>query len=692
MRGVMCPNSVLVRGAVLGLVMSTGGLPFAHAQMKPSSSPAAARKESVPAAGPTFSRWARPWPQGNTLNSVWIAPWGDVFCVGDGGTLMQSSDQGEHWDIRQLGELKLNAVWGLGDDSVFIVGDRGTIYASRDCGRNFAAVSSGTTSDLLEINGRGKDVYIAASNTLLHSPDSGNAWITHLVKPATPGFAGSPGYVSSANSLLSVAVGDNDEVVAIANGGAIYISSNHGRTWKQQKFTAQSLGLPEQEQLEFQKIIAHQGQFLILTYAGVPSGGILPTASFSPIVSWADGKLSPWIVRESTGEPVDASLQNRPTPNASFTVDGAGAVVVVGATERRAWAAVDDRELRSVPIKGERPEGTDVFTEVASDAHSIFAVGSYGLLQRSLDHGKTWQELRTPRVSFQSAWAASGRALAVGREVWASEDNGASWQALVTDRKECDGAVAAYWAGKDLRMLGRFGLKESHDGGKTWSKETMVDDKRFRAEAAWISGQGEPYIAASLFGTHGCAGSGVVRSVKGELEQAKLDTAPEGCGLITAIHGNSEGFVYAAGSAGNFFRSKDAGAKFENNRWATPMRSVTAVHAGKGQNVWVLTQPDRGGYSPPRLEFSGNAGKNFSVFPAPRSTGPITAIGGSTAGEIVVAQEGHIYERAIGASSWTELTSGVIVGSAPITALAVPEPRHVIAVGKHGAIIEVKNR
>jgi photosystem II stability/assembly factor-like uncharacterized protein len=112
---------------------------------------------------PTVSRWVLPLPHGNRLFSVWLAPWGDVLAVGDGGTVQHSVDYGEHWNVRQLGDVLLRGIWGPGDDRVYLVGDRGRLYLSLDRARSFEPMTTGSESDFYSITGRGDELYVAAS-------------------------------------------------------------------------------------------------------------------------------------------------------------------------------------------------------------------------------------------------------------------------------------------------------------------------------------------------------------------------------------------------------------------------------------------------------------------------------------------------------------------------------------------------
>jgi photosystem II stability/assembly factor-like uncharacterized protein len=84
-----------------------------------------------------------------------------------------------------------------------------------------------------------------------------------------------------------------------------------------------------------------------------------------------------------------------------------------------------------------------------------------------------------------------------------------------------------------------------------------------------------------------------------------------------------------------------------------------------------------------------DGGQHFTQVALPRGPGTISAIGGSPAGELVVAAEGRVFERDDASSGWTELTAGAHAATSPLVTLAVPARRHVLAAGTMGTIIRV---
>jgi photosystem II stability/assembly factor-like uncharacterized protein len=139
--------------------------------------------------------------------------------------------------------------------------------------------------------------------------------------------------------------------------------------------------------------------------------------------------------------------------------------------------------------------------------------------------------------------------------------------------------------------------------------------------------------------------------------------------------------------AGIFLRSRDAGSTWERLPALGEKDEVCGLHAGRGDAVWVLTGGL--GCKATRLLASSDGGKTFTELASPHEGAPVSAIGGSAMGELVVATAGRVYEQRAGASGFTELTVGAHAASTPLLAIAAAAPRRLLAVGDHGTILLV---
>ncbi|MFH1129882.1 MAG: hypothetical protein V1754_01015, partial [Pseudomonadota bacterium] len=91
--------------------------------------------------GPTATQgashwvWDTPLPQGNSLNDVWVCPEGDVFAVGEVGTILRRYSGGQNF-IRMASGTRwlLRGIWGSSSQNIYVVGDGGIVlhFEGRD--------------------------------------------------------------------------------------------------------------------------------------------------------------------------------------------------------------------------------------------------------------------------------------------------------------------------------------------------------------------------------------------------------------------------------------------------------------------------------------------------------------------------------------------------------------------------------
>lgn len=142
-----------------------------------------------------------------------LAAGGLIVAVGDGGTLVTSTDSAT-WTSRTSGTTaRLNAV-AYGQLTYVAVGDGGTILRSTDA-TTWTAASSGTTSDLYGVALFGSTwVAVGAGGTMFKSSDAGVTWT-----------AATSGTTSTLRGL-----GGSGRFVAVGDGGTI-VTSTDLNTW-----------------------------------------------------------------------------------------------------------------------------------------------------------------------------------------------------------------------------------------------------------------------------------------------------------------------------------------------------------------------------------------------------------------------------------------------------------------------------
>jgi hypothetical protein len=155
-------------------------------------------------------------PLANKLKG--IAYGADTFvATGDAGVVLTSPD-GTNWTFQTSGaSVSLSVAYNAG--TFVAVGASGVILTSVDNGTNWAAQSSGQTTDLSGITyGANTFVAVGARNKVLSSPDGTN-WTLRT----TAGGSSSP-------SLIGVAYGSGSFVVA-GSGTSPILSSPDGINW-----------------------------------------------------------------------------------------------------------------------------------------------------------------------------------------------------------------------------------------------------------------------------------------------------------------------------------------------------------------------------------------------------------------------------------------------------------------------------
>jgi photosystem II stability/assembly factor-like uncharacterized protein len=100
---------------------------------------------------------------------------GDLFIVGERGTVLISSDGGQHWRYASTGYR--GSFWSgtaLADGTLLIGGLRGNLYRSTDNGASWSATESNTYSSITDIVAlKDKVLAVALDGVTLESTDSG---------------------------------------------------------------------------------------------------------------------------------------------------------------------------------------------------------------------------------------------------------------------------------------------------------------------------------------------------------------------------------------------------------------------------------------------------------------------------------------------------------------------------------------
>jgi len=670
-----------------------------RAPSSPGSSPAASAPPPAPSAPRSIgSRWVYPLPQGNSLSDVWVAATGEAYAVGDAGTIVRIAKEGApNWTVHEVsGNPNFNVVWG-NERAIYVGGDAGTLVVSRDGGQTFVGVDSGARADIWGIGGCGRSVYaVGTDGRFARSLDDGSTWSAGHVPDAPPPRTEWGSW--SAFDLTDVSCDEKGNLTAIGYGGFIFQSADHGDVWRRFRVSPAALKTrpyPPVADLGFVKLVRTKDELLILSAIGVPGPSAkLPTRRWSHVLTVHGDDVKPWPVVEVLEENVARDLTGAPVGASGLVVTAGGNAALVGAGFEW-WRESDGTEWHRASRDNPSgfPSNQGSIDRVAGDEHRLYGVGVWGSVSVSEDMGRHWRNLRSPVDELRAIWSDGTRAVTAGMGVSISRDAGKTWSAPHTISAANHLGVRDLWcATLDCYITSDNGLLHSADGGAAFSPVSPADPGLFCAGAVWGHGPHDVLVATGLCDARWSVQRALILRGSSSKLVTTVDAPPPPLGLyqpvFTALHGNDEGRVYAGGAHGMLLRSTDSGATFAPLAGLDETHEVRAVHAGRGDHLWVLTAPWKGTTTSRLLE-SSDGGAHFSPLGSPVDGLPITAIGGSPEGELVVAAGGRLFERDSAGERFTELSVGARSGSSPLLRLFAAAPHEILAIAGSGAIIRV---
>lgn len=211
--------------------------------------------------GALFMPLVNPAP-GNTLRGAWGSGANDVYLVGDGGTVLHSTDgntfavesSSTTANLRAVLGTANSGVWAVGDGGVVIVRSNGTwqaaasptalplaavwgagaqlfigggdgngqaLFSSGDGGKSWAPLSLPSSGPIYALGGTaGNDLFAGGifSKTIFHSGDDGASW--------------SAGAVTSIGFTSAIAAYGPGEAIAVGEYDATNYTSDGGKTWQ----------------------------------------------------------------------------------------------------------------------------------------------------------------------------------------------------------------------------------------------------------------------------------------------------------------------------------------------------------------------------------------------------------------------------------------------------------------------------
>ncbi len=662
---------------------------------------AAAAAAAAPAAALTPAGtgwfWQSPQPQGNELNDVAFGDAASVWAVGNGGTILHSSDAGLTWQPQASGTTESLASvdfvdashgWAVGgqnwaEDDFTVPGATftGVILATTDGGVTWTSQSElddKAVADVAFVNDK-EGWAVGTRGLIVHTTDGGAAWTGQ-----TSGVA---------SNLMSVAFVDALHGYAGGAEGTILATSDGGATWTRLRTAEKSLDWTAVSSL------AVDGNGTV--WAGLGSRSM--TGDFPRLARSSDGGrhwraagvgrvFDVWRVVASgqrivaVGPQEDSAAGALPGGPSRVLVsnDGGatwsshivGAAVTLGgvalgagdaacavgnviATSADGGATWYGRSTRALAVGNIDVVGpTEAWATGGSNAFGWllpFLFGGSGADPGTVLHtadGVRWDtQLSDPRhylVGVDFADASNGWAVGSGGVIQHTADGGASWATQPSgskgflDQVAASSATSAWVLGFELtKRVETVALLHTVDGGTTWTR-AILPKTDYPLAMSWVS-PNEGWLAAS---SH--VGRTYTRIV---------------------LHTTDAGATWTEQSLGGLLGTS-----------AVPL----AVDFVDGQHGWLAAIDTRSGHAAILATSDGGASWHVAA--------DQTAFGGDliTSVDFIGASEGWasgaaVYHTTDGGATWTRQVSGLD----QMVSVAAYDATHVWAGGSGGILSTV---
>jgi len=234
--------------------------------------------------GETWTRQQSPIAPAKHLFKVAAIDPQTAWAVGDWGAVVQTRDGGATWTNRSLGALPveriespdrmvqtitddviLNDVEFLDAQHGFIVGEFGTLLATSDGGDHWRQVAMPTEKTLFGMHWRSPEEgwVVGIDGIILYTQDGGRTWTTQNGLTATGAIEDVSFVDAMANPGLYAVSVEGRRGVVVGDAGAFFVSDDGGHTWTRR-------ALPEEHRLTWMRdaSVAASGRAFLVGAAG----------------------------------------------------------------------------------------------------------------------------------------------------------------------------------------------------------------------------------------------------------------------------------------------------------------------------------------------------------------------------------------------------------------------------------------
>jgi len=394
--------------------------------------------------------WYRQNPKLSTHTLYDIDNNGNHFmAVGELGTIISSLDAGDTWStINPYPDQDLNGIKVLSSTTMIAVGNQGTILRSTNKGISWTKISAPTSKNLNKVHFLNSELglIVGSDGVILRSTNGGFSWT-----------AVNSGVTHHLNNVFFL---DSNRAYAVGNNGTFLRSTDGGINWSK-------INLSTTTNLT--------GVF----FTSWDIGYLIGSYTFMRTVNGGDN----WE-RKAGGSEFNQSIKFK-NPNEGYIASGP-----FGRFYKCTNPLVDFRNIGWAEVNSS-DDSNDRLNGLAFHNDVIISVGSFGIILKSTDSGKTWEQKDRGHVKavLSLEFFDENFGIAVGEEsLLTTQDGGKNWTSNKTfedwfEDSEILLTNMQFLNRNTIYVTGQYGnLIKSKDGGLSWADiESNVSNR-------WVTG------------------------------------------------------------------------------------------------------------------------------------------------------------------------------------------------------------
>lgn len=540
-------------------------------------------------------QWLNPLPQGNILRAVSFADATHVWAVGDGGTILASTDGGATWNGQASGVAAgLTGVWFSDASHGWVVGASSW---SGDCILN---TSDGGAHWTMQLPGTFLGLQDVCFADTLHGCAVGDYG---GIVTSDGGLTWTPSAVPSQSTAVSFA--DADHGCVVSASGYLMTTSDGGTTWAWQQVTVDPWMQRAWSDVWFTDA-SHGWLVGIPGVYATSDGGVTwerQDAAQASSVSFLDslhGWVTCGVTVMSTSDGGDTWITHDTgsrygVSDISFADATHGCAIGGGSYANADILTTGDGGL-TWKQRCSGPAETTWFLDVCftDDTHG-WAATTPGIMATD-DGGATWilQEGASGRsIAFPDSlhgWAVGGSS------IWHTNDAGDSWA------EQSSGGVAGLWAvsspdAQHAWTVGGNGIIATADAGETWHLQdstSLLDVCFVDAQHGWAVGewyywppQGVGYWDGIIMATVDGGATWTVQAPRtgGRMFAVDFCDAQHGWAVGQGVFATSDGGLTWKAQASGGGEFNDVKALTPDQCWAVGVGS-RIIHTQDGGATW----------------------------------------------------------------------------------------------------------